>query len=205
MTGTLRILIVDDNEDLRELYSLWLEQLHTVETAHNGIEAIDNVSEQVDLVLLDRNMPGPDGLDAADKMRENGYSGAVVMVSSEPVDFDMPASAADDYIKKPADRDDFEHVVEQAVKRRLQSALDEYYALTETLASIEETPCESTIEADGEYADVEKRLNKKRQRLRELLEAGVLDWKTAFSALDDPNQPESTRAGKQDSIAVLKP
>ena len=58
-----RILIVEDEELVRELYSEFLEKKgYDVETAENGQEALDCLSEnRPDLILLDINMPKVNG------------------------------------------------------------------------------------------------------------------------------------------------
>ena len=72
-----RILIVEDEELVRELYSEFLEKKgYDVETAENGQEALDFLSEnRPDLILLDINMPKVNGnellkiIKADDKLR----------------------------------------------------------------------------------------------------------------------------------------
>lgn len=202
MTGTLRILVVDDNDDLRELYSLWLDDSHTVTTAHDGLEALETLSDAFDLVLLDRNMPGPDGLDIARTMRAEGFDGGIVIVSSEQIDFEVPSSPVDNYLEKPADRSDFEHVVEQTVKQKLQSTLNEYYALTESLASVEARYIGSDIEECEEFAAVKRRLEEKQRVIRELLSTGALDWNTAFSVFDDTQNLKSDAVTQAESVVL---
>ena len=64
-TGRLRVVVVDDSADLRDLICTLLEaeyQLHVVGRASDGTEALAMVAElQPDLVLSDLNMPKMDG------------------------------------------------------------------------------------------------------------------------------------------------
>jgi PAS domain S-box-containing protein len=66
------ILIVDDAEDNRQLIELYLKKLpHKVDTAENGMEAIDKIkSKRYDLVLMDIQMPIMDGYVATRLIRE---------------------------------------------------------------------------------------------------------------------------------------
>ena len=63
MTGRPRVLIVEDNADVRRLYAIGLNQHgFEVKLAANGAEAVDRVeSEKPDLILLDLGMPIMDG------------------------------------------------------------------------------------------------------------------------------------------------
>jgi len=61
--GILNIMVVDDEEAMRESLAAWLESSgHQVGLAENGLKALDLLeSGDYDLVLLDIKMPGMDG------------------------------------------------------------------------------------------------------------------------------------------------
>jgi CheY-like chemotaxis protein len=64
---SLRLLLVDDDELIRNSVPPMLEQLgHHVETASSGLEALRRLSAglEVDLLILDHNMPGLSGAEA---------------------------------------------------------------------------------------------------------------------------------------------
>lgn len=113
MTQPLNVLVVDDADGCRDLYTLWLEADHEVETVSNGTEALEQIGPGVDLVILDRNMPGESGLDVATETHNNRYDCQVVMISSEIVDFDLADSPVDEYLRKPVQKDTFQATVEQ--------------------------------------------------------------------------------------------
>ncbi len=58
-----RILVVDDERDVRELFNITLKMAgHTTETAKDGVEAVDKLDDPMpDLILLDLMMPNMDG------------------------------------------------------------------------------------------------------------------------------------------------
>jgi CheY-like chemotaxis protein len=58
-----RILVVDDERDVRELFNITLKMAgHTTETAKDGVEAVDKLADPLpDLILLDLMMPNMDG------------------------------------------------------------------------------------------------------------------------------------------------
>ncbi len=67
-----KILIVDDNEDLRTLYTLFFESAgFEVFEAHNGQEAIDiYIEKQPDIVIMDIRMPVMNGVEATKRIKE---------------------------------------------------------------------------------------------------------------------------------------
>ena len=101
------ILIVEDEEDILELleYTLQKEGYETI-----GFLTIDkNVrkvldEENIDLILMDRNLPGIEGTTFINEIKKQGYSNPVIYVTAKDNDDDIIEgfnSYADDYITKP--------------------------------------------------------------------------------------------------------
>jgi YesN/AraC family two-component response regulator len=85
----VRVLIVDDSADLRDLLSMVIERhpqgWQVVATAAEGQEGIEEArSTQPDLVLLDIAMPVMDGMQALPRIREAAPEAVVVMLSGYP-------------------------------------------------------------------------------------------------------------------------
>jgi len=103
-----KILVVDDEADIVEFISYNLEKEgYTVQTAHNGLEAVEKASSfRPDLIVLDVMMPQLDGIEACRKIRENPeLSNTFIMFLtarneeySEIAGFD---AGGDDYVFKP--------------------------------------------------------------------------------------------------------
>ena len=72
MTKVCRILVVDDEPDITEMYQMLLEMHgYLVSTANNGVEALDRVSEaEPDLILSDCMMPKMDGIEFIRRARQ---------------------------------------------------------------------------------------------------------------------------------------
>lgn len=51
------VLVVDDEKDLADVYAEHLKERYTVRTEYSGNEALEAMSPDVDVVLLDRRMP----------------------------------------------------------------------------------------------------------------------------------------------------
>jgi DNA-binding response OmpR family regulator len=99
------ILVVDDEEYIRQLFQRILEDAgYRVLTASNGQEAFDKVSAgDINLVLLDIIMPGMDGMQALELIREKSDV-PIIMVTGIGNLNSLSTSlvlGADDYIKKP--------------------------------------------------------------------------------------------------------
>ena len=102
-----RILIVDDEEDIRDILMFNLEsEGYLIETAKSGEAALNKIKEQAfDLVLLDIMMEGISGLHVAEKMRkEYKLKMPIIFLTAKVTENDMLTGfslGADDYITKP--------------------------------------------------------------------------------------------------------
>ena len=61
MVDDLNVLVVDDESGLADLYAVWLGDDHEVETAYSGQGALEEVTDDTDIVFLDRRMPQMSG------------------------------------------------------------------------------------------------------------------------------------------------
>jgi len=100
------ILVVDDEESIVELIRYNLEQAgFKVMVAYDGPEALAAVEScEPDLVVLDRMLPGADGLDICRYMRDNGCNIPVLMLTARTQEVDQILGlelGADDYMTKP--------------------------------------------------------------------------------------------------------
>src|SRR5437773_4766313 len=87
VTGKTKVLIVEDNSDVRRLYAIGLNQRgFEVKLAANGAEAVDRIAtERPDVVLLDWVMPLMDGGEVLSKLQEVGKSDIpVIVISGHP-------------------------------------------------------------------------------------------------------------------------
>lgn len=118
-----KVLVVDDNDELRELQELLLKPAYMVETAENGESGLETLDQTVDVVLLDRNMPGLSGTETAVAIRESEYSPAVAIVSAKPADTDIFRIPCDVYLEKPVKQPDLISTVEELLSRALHDTL----------------------------------------------------------------------------------
>ena len=102
-----RILIVDDEKNIRELlkFNLENEGYKTIE-AVDGKEALEKADQSIDLVILDLMLPEIDGLNVCKKIRNDDQLGdlPIIMLTAKSEDIDRIIGlelGADDYITKP--------------------------------------------------------------------------------------------------------
>jgi CheY-like chemotaxis protein len=84
MENGIKVLLVDDEEDFRNLLAFWLKSKgYSVITASNGEEAINLVkTEDPAIIFMDLNMPVMDGADALRKLREFNKEVPVIIISA---------------------------------------------------------------------------------------------------------------------------
>lgn len=102
-----RILIVEDDEDLRDKVQAWLqiEHGHEIDVAGDGIQALEILlSREFDVVVLDWDLPGAPGIEVLKEFRAKGGTTPVLMLTGRDA---MDAketgfeAGADDYLTKP--------------------------------------------------------------------------------------------------------
>lgn len=107
MAQVRKILIVDDDEDLRGSLAeqLALHEEFTIVQAGAAVEAVALArSETPDLVLLDVGLPDMDGREAVKVLRREGFPNPIIMLTGHTSDADTVLgleSGANDYINKP--------------------------------------------------------------------------------------------------------
>ena len=125
MAEKQKILIVDDDENIAELISLYLmKECYDTLTVHDGEAALKSFASYApDLVLLDLMLPGIDGYQVCREIRSTSQT-PVIMLSAKGEVFDKVLGlelGADDYIIKPFDSKELVARV-KAVLRRYHQA-----------------------------------------------------------------------------------
>jgi DNA-binding response OmpR family regulator len=102
----VKILIVEDEHKIANLIKQGLEQERfVVDVAYDGTAGFDYASsEPYDVIVLDRLLPGTDGLQICKKLREQGNHTPIIMLTAKAQIMDRVEglnSGADDYLTKP--------------------------------------------------------------------------------------------------------
>ena len=103
-----KLLIVDDERGIVDMIQSYFQTQYDILTAYSGQEALKKVACKPDLILLDINMPGMDGLTVCQQIREHIacpilFLTARIESSDKIIGFQ---AGADDYIVKPFDLDE---------------------------------------------------------------------------------------------------
>ncbi|MCX5805265.1 MAG: response regulator [Proteobacteria bacterium] len=116
--NAIKILVVDDEDNIRFLFKEELEEEgYQIEMASNGFEAIEKAkSSKFDLIVMDIKMPGMDGIQALNEIK-NMNKDQIVILCSAYGEFkqDFSSWVSDAYVVKSADLSE----MKQTIKRLL--------------------------------------------------------------------------------------
>lgn len=102
--GKKYILVADDDPQIRQILQLLLSaEGYAVAVAEDGIRAVEMADKEIDLYILDVNMPGQSGIMAASRIRER-FDAPLVFLTAYSGESDKVIGfsvGADDYIVKP--------------------------------------------------------------------------------------------------------
>ena len=119
-----KILIVDDNNLVVKGLSRLLESAgHVVDSAENGQQALQVISQKIfDLIILDIRMPGMNGIQIAEKIKQlNTKEIPIIFITGytdEHIDKVSQKLNVSDFIYKPFDKDLFLQSVNKALKAK---------------------------------------------------------------------------------------
>lgn len=107
MSNASRLLVVDDDQDLRDTLAEQLGfhdefQVTIAETANGAIDAVKG--DRIDLAIMDVGLPDMDGREAVKLMRQNGFRSPIIMLTAQGSDSDTVMgleAGANDYVVKP--------------------------------------------------------------------------------------------------------
>ena len=169
-----RILVVDDEAAMRESLKDWLmEDGYEVDLASGGEDAIAMaLGQNYEVILLDLKMPGMDGLEALERLKEIRPEADIIMMTAyATIDTAVQAmkQGAFDYLVKPFDPDQIEMLIKKIVEHKelvlenilLRKKLEERYQYDEIIGKSEAmqeifdlitrvAPTDSTVLITGE-------------------------------------------------------
>lgn len=138
-----RVLLVEDNQDLRTLIADSLRSYFDVTEANNGVEALETINKtEIDLIISDVMMPLKDGITLCKEIKENiNYSHIPFILltakSGLPNQFEGLNSGADAYLEKPINFNLLRLIIQNIFRQ--QKNLKEYYAKNHFIDNTEVT------------------------------------------------------------------
>ena len=177
-----KILIVDDEREVADAYALRLKGLADVATVYDGENALEFIEQEpVDVLLLDRHMPGRSGDDVLEELAEQEFNGRVIMVTAIDPGFDVLDMPFDEYLCKPLNRENIRAAVNQQRVILGYETLGEYFSAESKRAVLRsELPVEKR-ESNPEYQTIKQRTDALKRRADRLL----VDPDRLFEAFDD--------------------
>jgi predicted DNA binding protein/DNA-binding response OmpR family regulator len=171
------VLIVDDDKELADTYAVWLPDRFEVETVYGGVQARKRIHDDLDIVLLDRRMPGIPGDKVLEDIREQGIDCQVAMLTAVEPDTDIIDLPFDEYLVKPITQAQLRETVDDLLLRMgFEADAQDYFALeskSEAIGARDEEnlrdpEAAAQLEANTEAARESERTRELRARLERL-------------------------------------
>jgi len=180
------VLVVDDESDVADAYAAQLEDRYTVLTAYSGQQALETADETVDVVLLDRRMPGVSGDEVLEKIRERDLDCRVAMVTAVDPDFDVIEMPFDDYVTKPISREELFETIEKLLSfQSYEEQFQQFYRLTTKLATLRANKSEAELQRSDAFQRLVERRDELKTELDETLSTfDDEDFSTVFTDFD---------------------
>lgn len=161
------VLLVEDEAEVVNLYQNYLQSEYEVRQASNGEEALEKLDETVDVVLLDRRMPGMSGDEVATRIEERDVDPKVVMVTAVSPDTDLLHLEFDEYLVKPVSREELTDAIERMRSRsETEAKIQEVIRLASRLSTLEHKLDVEQLEESDEYRELTDELYRLREEIR---------------------------------------
>ena len=159
MSPTPTVLIVDDEPGLVDLYATWLDRDYTVVTAASGAEALEHCTSEIDVLLLDRRMPGMSGDDLLEAIDDLEADFRVALISAVEPGFDILELSFDAYLQKPITRKALTSEVRRLLELdRLDATVQRSYRIAAKLLTLQESVRSGDLASNAAYARLRSRL-----------------------------------------------
>ena len=165
------VLLVDDEPEVADVYSLRLGDSYETRVAYGGREALETIDVDVDVVLLDRRMPDISGDEVLEQIREKGYDCRVIMLTAVDPGLEIVEMPFDDYLCKPVEKADLVAAIDQQLQvQEYDEQLSEYYEVTSKLALLESELPPEELEKSNEVTRLQERSEELESEMSDLLE-----------------------------------
>lgn len=182
-TDRIKILVVDDEETVRMLSRRVLQAAgYDVVTAADGQEALAVIADgDIDMVLLDINMPGLSGIDVLGKISTDWPNTCVIMVTAV-ADVQTAVAAmklgAYEYITKPFDQDEMLRKIRQSIETWQEQLQDK-----QSYLQLEQNITEQTRQMQDNFTELVSSLAREHQLLQQLATKQGRGGKSLLSGL----------------------
>lgn len=110
-----RVLVVEDEPELADIFSIWLSDLFSVETVTRGADAIEALNPDLDVIVLDWRIPDVSGAEVLEAIREHGLACPVAIITGADPELIGVDDDVDLVLRKPVRSDELVGAVEELV------------------------------------------------------------------------------------------
>src|SRR3990167_4521148 len=152
---SVKIVVVEDEEDILELieYNLTKEGYEVIGFLNTKSVAQMLIEESIDLLIMDRNLPGVEGSEFVQALRKEGFVTPVIYLSAKSQDFEIEEGflrGADDYITKPFNMKELLLRIKALLRRTSKKVEEGVLAYRDLLLD----KSSRTLSVDGENVNV---------------------------------------------------
>jgi len=169
------ILIVDDEEMVAESYELYLQDdYNTIVELSGGAALMELDQNEVDLVLVDRRMPGMSGDVVIEHIDKWEMDFQVIMITAVDPDIDLVEMPCDGYLTKPVSEDELVDAVDRALAiKQYEDLIAEYNQLAEKYEVLTAEFSSRELASEDRFSELESKMAD--------MEAEIADTVESFS------------------------
>lgn len=107
------VLVVEDEPELADIFSIWLSDTFDVDTVTKGADALAVLNGDIDVVVLDWRIPDVSGEEILQEIRDDGLDCAVAVITGADPDLIGIDDDVDVVLRKPVRSDELVDAVER--------------------------------------------------------------------------------------------
>lgn len=178
---TPTVLVVEDDRDLADTYSAWLEPEYEVRTAYSGSDGLTWYDTKIDIVLLDRRLPDFSGVNVIQNMAQRNVDDQKAMLTSIEPGRELVDLPCDEYLTKPVTKAQLRDTVrELQMRSELDDELQRHFRLTSKIVALENGNATGT---DAALEDLKRKAKRVRAQIDDQLEE-IDGFETPFRVVE---------------------
>ncbi len=155
----MKLLVVEDERDVADMYLTWLEEAYDVEVAYSGEDAKSRIDDSFDLILLDRRMPGISGDEVLEWIREEAFDCYVAMITAVDPDLSIVEMEFQEYLVKPISAEELHEAVESLLTQKQQEdRIKQLFQLSLRLSTLESKLTMRQLQESTKYWELQEEL-----------------------------------------------
>jgi len=185
--------VVDDEYRFAEAHARMLRDEFAVEVAQGGQAGLEAMSPDIDVLVVDRNMPTLSGEELVAAVNDGEFDCATIMITAVEPDVDIVDLGVDNYLTKPVSSDKLLAAVTEAFEwQSYDETLQDYFALSNKREVLLEEG--SQVAHTEQFAQIESSLieaaEQSLQKSEEILQTLIQSSPAAIIALDESGKVE---------------